>query len=55
MDETGVHPPLNAIWPTVSGIGTTSPVQTVTGKDLSNSLTAATLLKSEEKPDTPPR
>ncbi|MCF8704085.1 RNase H1/viroplasmin domain-containing protein, partial [Corynebacterium sp. MC-02] len=54
MDEKGVHSPLNATRPTVSGIDTASPVQTATGKDLSSPLMAVTLPKSEEEPDTPP-
>ncbi|KAK4376919.1 hypothetical protein RND71_003215 [Anisodus tanguticus] len=49
MDETGVHSLLNAKKPIVSGIDTTSPVQTVAGKDLSNPLTAVTLPKSENE------
>ncbi|KAK4345424.1 hypothetical protein RND71_035600 [Anisodus tanguticus] len=47
MDETGVHSLLNAKKPIVPGIGTTSPVQTVAGKDISNPLMAVTLPKSE--------
>ncbi|KAM3287302.1 hypothetical protein P3S67_020732 [Capsicum chacoense] len=34
MDEKGVHFPLNAQKFTVPDVGTASPVQTVTGKDL---------------------
>ncbi|KAK4354580.1 hypothetical protein RND71_026775 [Anisodus tanguticus] len=36
MDEIGVHSRMNAKKPIVPGKGTTSPVQTVAGKDLSN-------------------
>ncbi|KAK4339435.1 hypothetical protein RND71_040897 [Anisodus tanguticus] len=49
MDETGVHSPLNVTKPIVSGIVTTSPVQTVAGKDLSNPLTAVILPKNEHE------
>ncbi|KAK4352507.1 hypothetical protein RND71_028025 [Anisodus tanguticus] len=52
MDETGVHSLLNAKKPIVPGIGTTSPVQTVAGKDLPNSFMAVTLPKSEEEPSS---
>ncbi|KAK4345020.1 hypothetical protein RND71_035196 [Anisodus tanguticus] len=52
MDETGVHSLLNAKKPIVSGIDTTSPVQTVAGKDSSNPLTAVTLPKSENEEAT---
>ncbi|KAK4368531.1 hypothetical protein RND71_012323 [Anisodus tanguticus] len=52
MDEIGVHSLLNAKKPIVSGIDTTSPVQTVAGKDLSNPLTAVTLPKSENEEAT---
>ncbi|KAK4343630.1 hypothetical protein RND71_036724 [Anisodus tanguticus] len=52
MDETGVHSLLNAKKPIVSGIDTTSPVQTVAGKDLSNPLMAVTLPKSENEEAT---
>ncbi|KAK4371646.1 hypothetical protein RND71_007030 [Anisodus tanguticus] len=47
MDETGGHSLLNVKKPIVPGIGTTSPVQTVAGKDSSNPLMAVTLPKSE--------
>ncbi|KAK4360217.1 hypothetical protein RND71_019169 [Anisodus tanguticus] len=47
MDETGVHSLLNAKKSIVSDIGTTSPVQTIAGKDISNPLMAVTLPKSE--------
>ncbi|KAK4376794.1 hypothetical protein RND71_003090 [Anisodus tanguticus] len=47
MDEIGVHSRLNVKKPIVSGIGTTSPVQTVAGKDKSNPLKVVTLPKSE--------
>ncbi|KAK4363656.1 hypothetical protein RND71_018897 [Anisodus tanguticus] len=50
MDETGVHSLLNAKKPIIPGIGTTSPVQTVAGKDLPNPFMAVTLPKSEEEP-----
>ena len=36
MDQMGVHSPLNARKSTVSDEDTTSPVQTVAGKDFSN-------------------
>ncbi|KAK4338264.1 hypothetical protein RND71_042751 [Anisodus tanguticus] len=51
MNETGEHSRLNIRKPIVPGIGTTSPVQTVAGKDKSNPLKVVTLLKieSEEK------
>ncbi|KAK4380392.1 hypothetical protein RND71_002254 [Anisodus tanguticus] len=49
MDKTGVRSLPNAEKPIVSGIDTTSPVQTVAGKDLSNPLTAVTLPKSEQE------
>ncbi|KAK4360325.1 hypothetical protein RND71_019277 [Anisodus tanguticus] len=49
MDETGVHSPLNVTKPIVSGIDTTSPVQTVAGKDFSNPLTAVILPKNEQE------
>ncbi|KAK4343778.1 hypothetical protein RND71_036872 [Anisodus tanguticus] len=49
MDETGVHSPLNVTKPIVSGIDTTSPVQTVAGKDLSNPLMAVILPKNEHE------
>ncbi|KAK4364578.1 hypothetical protein RND71_015936 [Anisodus tanguticus] len=49
MDETGVHSRLNVKKPIVSGIGTTSPVQTVAGKDKSNPLKVVTLPKSESE------
>ncbi|KAK4364659.1 hypothetical protein RND71_016017 [Anisodus tanguticus] len=52
MDETGVHSLLNAKKPIVSGIDTTSPVQTVAGKDSSNPLMAVTLPKSENEEAT---
>ncbi|KAK4342792.1 hypothetical protein RND71_038608 [Anisodus tanguticus] len=52
MDETGVHSLLNAKKPIVPGIGTTSPVQTVAGKDSSNPLVAVTLPKSEHEEAT---
>ncbi|KAK4354579.1 hypothetical protein RND71_026773 [Anisodus tanguticus] len=47
MDEIGVHSRMNAKKPIVPGKGTTSPVQTVAGKDLSNPFMAVTLPKSE--------
>jgi len=46
MDKMGVHFLKNVEKATVSAKGTTSPVQTVAGKDLSNSLMADTLPKS---------
>ncbi|KAK4370208.1 hypothetical protein RND71_009683 [Anisodus tanguticus] len=49
MDETGVHSRLNVKKPIVPGIGTTSPVQTVAGKDKSNPLMVVTLPKSESE------
>ncbi|KAK4342943.1 hypothetical protein RND71_038759 [Anisodus tanguticus] len=49
MDKTGVHSLMNAKRPIVSGIDTTSPVQTVAGKDSSNPLMAVTLPKSERE------
>ncbi|KAF3639061.1 hypothetical protein FXO38_22881 [Capsicum annuum] len=49
MDEKGVHSPLNAQKSTVSDKDTTSPVQTVAGKDKSNPLMAVTLPKSEDE------
>ncbi|KAK4360205.1 hypothetical protein RND71_019157 [Anisodus tanguticus] len=49
MDETGVHSRLNVKKPIVPGIGTTSPVQTVAGKDISNPLKVVTLPKSESE------
>ncbi|KAK4340895.1 hypothetical protein RND71_039396 [Anisodus tanguticus] len=49
MDETGVHSLLNAKKSIVPDLGTTSPVQTVAGKDKSNPLKAVTLPKSEEE------
>ncbi|KAK4341686.1 hypothetical protein RND71_040187 [Anisodus tanguticus] len=49
MDEIGVHSRLNVKKPIVSGIGTTSPVQTVAGKDKSNPLRVVTLPKSESE------
>ncbi|KAK4368047.1 hypothetical protein RND71_011839 [Anisodus tanguticus] len=52
MDETCVHSLLNAKKPIVPGIGTTSPVQTIAGKDLTNSFMAVTLPKSEEEPSS---
>ncbi|KAK4341177.1 hypothetical protein RND71_039678 [Anisodus tanguticus] len=45
MDETGVHSLLNANRSIVPDVGTTSPAQTVTGKDSSNPLRAVTLPK----------
>ncbi|KAK4337659.1 hypothetical protein RND71_042146 [Anisodus tanguticus] len=47
MDEIGVHSLLNAKKSIVPDVGTTSPVQTVAGKDESNPLMAVTLPKSE--------
>ncbi|KAK4370203.1 hypothetical protein RND71_009678 [Anisodus tanguticus] len=47
MDETGVHSLLNAKKSIVPDVGTTSPVQTVAGKDKSNPLMVVTLPKSE--------
>ncbi|KAK4372953.1 hypothetical protein RND71_008337 [Anisodus tanguticus] len=52
MDETGLHSLLNAKKPIVSGMDTTSPVQTVAGKDSSNPLMAVTLPKSEQEEAT---
>ncbi|KAK4354806.1 hypothetical protein RND71_027000 [Anisodus tanguticus] len=52
MDETGVHSLLNARKPIVSGIDTTSPVQTIVGKDSSNPFMAVTLPKSEHEEAT---
>ncbi|KAK4369188.1 hypothetical protein RND71_012980 [Anisodus tanguticus] len=52
LDETGVHSLLNAKKPIVPGIGTTSPVQTIAGKDLPNPFMAVTLPKSEEEPSS---
>ncbi|KAK4344020.1 hypothetical protein RND71_037114 [Anisodus tanguticus] len=52
MDETGVHSLLNAKKSIVPDLGTTSPVQTVAGKDISNPLMAVTLPKSEEEPSS---
>ncbi|KAK4373327.1 hypothetical protein RND71_008711 [Anisodus tanguticus] len=49
MDKTGVRSLLNAERPIVSGIDTTSPVQTVAGKDSSNPLMAVTLPISEKE------
>ncbi|KAK4341423.1 hypothetical protein RND71_039924 [Anisodus tanguticus] len=49
MDETGEHSRLNVKKPIVPGIGTTSPVQTIAGKDKSNPLKVVTLLKSESE------
>ncbi|KAK4347568.1 hypothetical protein RND71_033907 [Anisodus tanguticus] len=49
MDETGVHSLLNAKKSIVPDVGTTSPVQTVAGKDVSNPLKAVTLPKSENE------
>ncbi|XP_070041065.1 uncharacterized protein [Nicotiana tomentosiformis] len=49
MDEKGVHSPMNAIKSIVSDGDTTSPVQTVAGKDLSNLFMTATLPKSEDE------
>ncbi|KAG5583093.1 hypothetical protein H5410_053720 [Solanum commersonii] len=46
MDETGVHSPKNVERAIVLAKGTASPVQTVAGKDSSNSLMAANLPKS---------
>ncbi|KAG5620530.1 hypothetical protein H5410_005748 [Solanum commersonii] len=46
MDKTGVHSPKNVEKATISAKGAASPVQTVTGKDLSNPLMADTLSKS---------
>ena len=45
----GVHSPLNAKKSTVSDEDTASPVQTVAGKDLSNSFMAVTFPKSENE------
>ncbi|KAK4357945.1 hypothetical protein RND71_023555 [Anisodus tanguticus] len=53
MDETGEHSRLNVKKPTVPGIGTASPVQTVAGKDKTNPLKVVTLLKSETEEETP--
>ncbi|KAJ8565901.1 hypothetical protein K7X08_008477 [Anisodus acutangulus] len=47
MDEIGVHSLMNAKKSIVPDVGTTSPVQTIAGKDKSNPLTAVTLAKSE--------
>ncbi|KAJ8568257.1 hypothetical protein K7X08_020979 [Anisodus acutangulus] len=52
MDETGVHSLLNAKKSIVPDVGTTSPVQTVAGKDNSNPLMAVTLPKSEQEEAT---
>ena len=49
MDDMGVHSPLNVKKPTVSDEDTTSPVQTVAGKDLSNPFMAVTVPKSESE------
>ncbi|KAK4345029.1 hypothetical protein RND71_035205 [Anisodus tanguticus] len=49
MDETGEHSRLNVKKPIVPGIGTTSPVQTVAGKDKPNPLKVVTLLKIESE------
>ncbi|KAG5629785.1 hypothetical protein H5410_001502, partial [Solanum commersonii] len=46
MDKTGVHSPTNVERAIISAKGTISPVQMVTGKDLSNPLMADNLLKS---------
>ncbi|KAK4737121.1 hypothetical protein R3W88_000818 [Solanum pinnatisectum] len=46
MDKMGVHSPKNVERVIVLAKDTASPVQTVTGKDLSNPLMADTLLKS---------
>ncbi|KAG5614527.1 hypothetical protein H5410_014351 [Solanum commersonii] len=46
MDKKGVHSPKNVEEATVPAKGTASPIYTVAGKDLSNSLMADTLLKS---------
>ncbi|TMW80724.1 hypothetical protein EJD97_016051 [Solanum chilense] len=48
MDEMGEHSPLNVNKSIVSDKDTTSPVQTVAGKDFSNPLMAVTLPKSEK-------
>ena len=49
MNENGVHSLLNAIKSTVSDEYTASLVQTVASKDLSNTLMAVNLPKSEEE------
>ncbi|KAG5577784.1 hypothetical protein H5410_057918 [Solanum commersonii] len=46
MDKTGVHSPTNVERAIVPAKGTTSPVQTVAGKDSSNPLMVDTLPKS---------
>ncbi|KAG5572788.1 hypothetical protein H5410_062554 [Solanum commersonii] len=46
MDKTSVHSPTNVERAIVPAKGTASPVQTVTGKDSSNSLMVDTLPKS---------
>ncbi|KAG5579426.1 hypothetical protein H5410_050053 [Solanum commersonii] len=50
MDKKGVHSPTNSIRSTVSDDkDTASPVQTLAGKNTSNSFMAVTLRKSEEE------
>ncbi|KAG5587549.1 hypothetical protein H5410_047983 [Solanum commersonii] len=46
MDKKGVHSPKNVERANVSAKGTTSPFQTIAGKDLSNPLMVDTLPKS---------
>ena len=49
MDEMSVHSPLDVKKFTVWNEDTASPVQMVTGKDLSNPFMAVTLSKSENE------
>ncbi|KAG5631236.1 hypothetical protein H5410_002953 [Solanum commersonii] len=49
MDKTGVHSPTNVERAIVSARGTDSPIQTIAGKDSSNSLMANTLPKSRQR------
>ncbi|KAK4360216.1 hypothetical protein RND71_019168 [Anisodus tanguticus] len=49
MDETGVHSLLNAKKSIVPDMGTTSPVQSVAGKDSPNPLMAFTLPKNSNQ------